>query len=127
MPYLADTKIAVEFDNIVVNTDYQLIRGVVQTSYNPDWKNIADVEDFTGEGQGGQIEENVPFIIKDIVINANGDILVNGVDGQQVTIPGGKDTVITDSKGNTYNVDKDGNGSNVPVAAAEGGKPTPEY
>lgn len=126
VPYLADTKIAVEFNSIVINTDYQLISGVVETSYNPDWKNIADVEDFTGEGQGGQIEETVPFIIKDIVINANGDILVNGVDGQQVTIPGGKDTIITDSKGNIYNVDKDGNGSNVPVAAAEGGKPTPE-
>ncbi|WP_456314791.1 hypothetical protein [Pseudomonas shirazensis] len=126
VPYLADTKIAVEFKNILINTDYQLISGVVETSYNPDWKNIADVEDFTGEGQGGQIEETVPFEVKDIVINANGDILVNGVDGQQVTIPGGKDTIITDSKGNIYNVDKDGNGSNVPVAAAEGGKPTPE-
>jgi hypothetical protein len=126
VPYLADTKIAVEFKDIVINTDYQLISGVVETSYNSDWKNVTDVEDFTGEGQGGQIEETVPFIIKDIVINTNGDILVNGVDGQQITIPGGKDTVITDSKGNTYNVDKDGNGSNVPVAAAEGGKPTPE-
>jgi hypothetical protein len=137
VPYLADTKIAVEFDNIVVNTDYQLISGVVQTSYNPDWKNVTDVEDFTGEGQGGQIEETVPFIIKDIVINANGDILVNGVDGQQVTIPGGKDTVITDSglkdaDGNVvvppkvYTVDNQGNGSNQGVATAEGGKPTPE-
>ncbi|KQB40403.1 Fibronectin type III domain protein [Flavobacterium aquidurense] len=126
VPYLADTKIAVEFNSIVINTDYQLISGVVETSYNPDWKNIADVEDFTGEGQGGQIEESVPFVVKDIVINANGDILVNGVDGQQVTIPGGKDTVITDSKGNIYNVDKDGNGSNQPTEPAKGGKPTPE-
>ncbi|MDW8850023.1 fibronectin type III domain-containing protein [Flavobacterium sp. MMLR14_040] len=136
VPYLADTKIAVEFDNIVVNTDYQLISGVVQTSYNPDWKNITDVEDFTGEGQGGQIEETVPFIIKDIVINANGDILVNGIDGQQVTIPGGKDTVITDSGGKdaegndilpkVYNVDSSGNGSNQGTEFAQGGKPTPE-
>jgi len=126
VPYLADTKIAVEFNSIVINTDYQLIAGTVETSYNPDWKNVTDVEDFTGEGQGGQIEETVPFIIKDIVINPNGDIVVNGIDGQQVTIPGGKDTVITDSKGNIYNVDKDGNGSNEPIAAAAGGKPTPE-
>ncbi|MFZ0597593.1 MAG: fibronectin type III domain-containing protein, partial [Flavobacterium sp.] len=126
VPYLADTKIAVEFKNILINTDYQLIGGVVETSYNPDWKNITDVEDFTGEGEGGQIEKEVPFVVKDIVINANGDILVNGVDGQQVTIPGGKDTVITDSKGNTYNVDKNGNGSNEPIVAAKGGKPTPE-
>ncbi|MET3028632.1 fibronectin type III domain-containing protein [Flavobacterium sp. UW10123] len=126
VPYLADTKIAVEFKDIVVNTDYQLISGIVETSYNPDWKNVTDVEDFTGEGQGGQIEEKVPFEVKDIVINPNGDIIVNGKDGEQITIPGGKDTVIIDSKGNTYTVDKDGNGSNEPVIAAAGGKPTPE-
>ncbi|MEA9412196.1 fibronectin type III domain-containing protein [Flavobacterium sp. PL02] len=126
VPYLKDTKIAVEFNNIVVNTDYQLISGIVETSYNPEWKNVTDVEDFTGEGQGGQIEETVPFEIKDIIINPNGDIVVNGNDGQQVTIPGGKDTVITDSKGNTYTVDKDGNGSNEPTEPAAGGKPTPE-
>jgi len=126
VPYLNDTKIAVQFNNITINTDYQLIDGVVETSYNPDWKNVTDVEDFTGEGQGGQIEETVPFEVKDIVINPNGDILVNGTNGEQVTIPGGKDTVITDSKGNTYTVDKDGNGSNQPVEPAAGGKPTPE-
>lgn len=136
VPYLADTKIAVEFKDIVINTDYQLISGVVETSYNPDWKNVTDIEDFTGEGKGGQIEEKVPFIIKDIVINANGDILVNGVDGEQITIPGGKDTVITDSGGvdangkaippKVYNVDSGGNGSNEGVPVATGGKPSPE-
>ena len=137
VPYLADTKIAVEFKDIVINTDYQLISGVVETSYNPDWKNVTDIEDFTGEGKGGQIEEKVPFIIKDIVINANGDIVVNGVDGEQITIPGGKDTVITDSgvvdkdgkvvvPPKVYTVDSEGNGSNQGVAVAEGGKPSPE-
>lgn len=136
VPYLADTKIAVEFKDIVINTDYQLISGIVETSYNPDWKNVTDVEDFTGEGQGGQIEETVPFIIKDIVINPNGDIVVNGADGQQVIIPGGKDTVITDSGGvdangnpippKVYTVDSEGNGSNQGITIADGGKPTPE-
>jgi len=137
VPYLADTKIAVEFKDIVINTDYQLISGVVETSYNADWKNITDVEDFTGEGQGGQIEEKVPFVIKDIVINANGDIVVNGENGEQITIPGGKDTVITDSgvvdengkvivPPKVYTVDSQGNGSNQGVAMAEGGKPSPE-
>ncbi|MBJ2124825.1 fibronectin type III domain-containing protein [Flavobacterium sp. IB48] len=137
VPYLADTKIAVEFKDIVINTDYQLISGVVETSYNPDWKNVTDVEDFTGEGKGGQIEEKVPFVIKDIVINANGDIVVNGENGEQITIPGGKDTVITDSgvvdkdgkvivPPKVYTVDSEGNGSNQGVAVAEGGKPLPE-
>lgn len=126
VPYLADTKIAVEFNNIVVNTDYQLISGVVETSYNPDWKNVVDVEDFTGEGQSGKIKEEISFEIDKIVINANGDIIVNGKGGEQVTVPGGKDTVITDSTGKIYYVDKDGNGSNEGIVAAVGGKPTPE-
>ncbi|WP_343705813.1 fibronectin type III domain-containing protein [Flavobacterium sp.] len=126
VPYLADTKIAVEFNNIVVNTDYQLISGVVETSYNPDSKNVVDVEDFTGEGQSGKIKEEIKFEIDKIIINANGDIIVNGKDGEQVTIPGGKDTVITDGTGKIYYVDKDGNGSNEGIVAAEGGKPTQE-
>lgn len=124
VPYLKDTKIAVEFNNIVVNTDYQLISGVVETSYNSDWKNVTDVEDFTGEGQSGKIKEEISFEIDKIVINANGDIIVNGKDGEQVTIPGGKDTVITDSTGKIYYVDKDGNGSNEGIAVAVGGKST---
>lgn len=40
VPYLNDTRIAVEFNNILINTDYQLISGVVETSYNP--ANIAN-------------------------------------------------------------------------------------
>jgi hypothetical protein len=126
VPYLADTKIAVEFSNITINTNYQLINGIVETSYNPDWKNVTDLEDFTGEGEGGQIEETVPFEISTIVINANGDIVVNGTNNEQITIPGGKDTVITDSNGKVYTVDSKGNGSNEGVLAAEGGKSTPE-
>ncbi|PBI84690.1 Fibronectin type III domain protein [Flavobacterium sp. ACN2] len=125
VPYLADTKIAVEFNNITINTDYQLINGIVETSYNPDWKNVANVEDFTGEGASGKIKEEVPFEIDKIVVDANGNIVVNGKNGEQVTIPGGKDTVITDSSGNIYNVDKDGNGSNIPTEPAIGGKSTP--
>jgi len=125
VPYLGDTKIAVEFKNIVINTDYQLISGVVETSYNPEEKNVTNVEDFTGEGKGGQIEETVPFEIDKMVIDPNGNIIVKGKDGEQVTIPGGKDTVITDGKGNIYNVDKNGNGSNEPTEPAAGGKPTP--
>jgi len=126
VPYLADTKIAVEFNNITINTDYQLISGVVETSYNPDWNNITELEDFTGEGQSGKIKEEISFEIDKIIINANDDIVVNGKNGEQVIIPGGKDMVITDNSGKTYYVDKDGNGSNEGIAQAQGGKPTPE-
>ena len=41
VPYLADTKITVEFKDILINTDYQLISGVVETTYNPKWGNVS--------------------------------------------------------------------------------------
>lgn len=46
VPYLADTKIAVEFNNITINTDYQLINGVVETSYDPGWGNVVNAKEF---------------------------------------------------------------------------------
>ncbi|WP_424987712.1 deaminase domain-containing protein [Flagellimonas alvinocaridis] len=46
VPYLADTKIAVGFTNIIVNTDYELIDGLVETEYDPSWGNIGNVDAF---------------------------------------------------------------------------------
>jgi TANFOR domain-containing protein len=93
VPYLADTKIAVEFKDIVINTDYQLISGVVETSYNPDWKNVVslnpdsdtkdsseteaetDVADNTDETatnsddkpiEGNENEETIPIVGSDV-------------------------------------------------------------
>ncbi|EKB04859.1 hypothetical protein [Myroides odoratus] len=51
--------------------------------------------------------------------------MIKGDDGRTETFPGGKDTVITDSTGQVYYIDKDGKVSG-PTAVAEGGKPTPE-
>ncbi|WP_335966830.1 fibronectin type III domain-containing protein [Galbibacter sp. PAP.153] len=45
VPYLADTKIAVEFNNIRINTDYQLYAGTLYTTYDPNWGNVDDVRD----------------------------------------------------------------------------------
>ena len=42
VPYLEDTKIAVRFENIKINTDYQLIDGVVETTYDLEAKGIKD-------------------------------------------------------------------------------------
>lgn len=44
VPYLADTHIRVEFDNIKINTDYQLVEGMIQTSYDPNWSGVVDVD-----------------------------------------------------------------------------------
>jgi TANFOR domain-containing protein len=52
VPYLGDTKIAVEFNTVTINTDYQLIEGVIETSYNPDSNNYADVNEIIKEAKG---------------------------------------------------------------------------
>ncbi|MEO2051691.1 MAG: fibronectin type III domain-containing protein [Allomuricauda sp.] len=46
IPYLGDTGIRVEFENIKINTDYQLVEGMVETSYNAEWSGIVDVDEF---------------------------------------------------------------------------------
>lgn len=46
VPYLFDTRIAVEFLNIAINTDYQLMRGVVETTYDPNWEIVVDMDDY---------------------------------------------------------------------------------
>ncbi|GAB4514875.1 MAG: hypothetical protein Tsb004_23370 [Allomuricauda sp.] len=38
------SRIRVEFENIKINTDYQLVEGMVETSYDPNWSGIVDVD-----------------------------------------------------------------------------------
>ena len=38
------SRIRVEFNNIKINTDYQLVEGMVETSYDPNWSGIVDVD-----------------------------------------------------------------------------------
>jgi Fibronectin type III domain. len=44
VPYLADTKIRVEFENIKINTDHQMVEGMVETSYDGNWSGVVDVD-----------------------------------------------------------------------------------
>ena len=39
------TRIKVEFKDVGINTDYQLISGVVKTSYDPDWGGLVNVDE----------------------------------------------------------------------------------
>jgi hypothetical protein len=74
VPYLADTKIAVEFKDITINTNYQLINGIVETSYDPSWKNVADVDE--------QID-NVKELFNDLtgLVNSMYDLLKKKEEG----------------------------------------------
>ncbi len=45
VPYLEDTKLKVSFNGIGINTDYQLISGIVYTDYDENWGGVDDVSD----------------------------------------------------------------------------------
>ncbi|MFL0086107.1 hypothetical protein, partial [Tenacibaculum maritimum] len=120
VPYLADTKLAVSFTNIRINTDYQLIEGVVSTTYDTTWGDVEDVNDWTHGGVGNTASSNVNFVVSEVQIDSNGDVLVVGENGEVLELPGGEDMVITDSNGQVWTVDEEGNVSNE-GAVAEGG------
>ena len=135
VPYLNDTKLAVEFENVKINSDYQLTDGVVKTTYDADWKNVQFIENLIGQGKKSN-EINVPFEI-DKVETRNGEIVVTGKDGRKEVFSfGGNDSTVkgkvtTTTNGVTstqeyiYHIDKDGKVSE-PQTVAQGGKPTKE-
>ncbi|WP_158837573.1 fibronectin type III domain-containing protein [Polaribacter sp. L3A8] len=125
VPYLADTKIAVEFSGIKINTDYQLYDGIIKTSYDPTWGNVEDVGDLFNGANGQENFKQIDFPISDIQIDPNGDILVIGTNGQIIEFPGGEDYTITDSNGQVWTVDEEGNVNNL-GPQAEGGSSTAE-
>ncbi|WP_128755186.1 fibronectin type III domain-containing protein [Aquimarina sediminis] len=45
VPYLQDTRLKVSFDGIRINTDYQLLDGVVVTDYDENWGGVDDISD----------------------------------------------------------------------------------
>ncbi len=64
VPYLADTKIAVAFEGITINTNYQLIEGVVKTTYDPNWENVESIDEFIDDlidSLGGLLDDIIDF------------------------------------------------------------------
>ena len=135
VPYLNDTKLAVEFENVKINADYQLTDGVVKTTYDSDWKGVQFAENLIGQGEKSK-DIDVPFEIEKVETR-NGEIVVIGKDGRKEVFPfAGNDSsvkgkVTTTTNGVTtteekiYHIDKDGKVS-TPQAVAQGGKPTKE-
>ena len=135
VPYLNDTKLAVEFENIKINADYQLTDGIVKTTYDSDWKGVQFLENSMAQGIKTK-DIDVPFEIEKVETR-NDEIVVIGKDGRKEVFPfGGNDSsvkgkVTTTTNGVTtteekiYHIDKDGKVSE-PQPLAQGGKPTKE-
>src|SRR5690606_39056017 len=109
-------------------TDYQLVRGSVNSVFNPDSKMIVNLDGLDELfGGGGEEEGTDPMTdeeiahegeIADVSIDpATGAIVVIDEDGKETAYPEEKDEAtgerksvkIVDSSGDTYIVDKNGN------------------
>lgn len=118
VPYLADTKVKVYFNNIMLNTDKKLIEGVIGTTYDPNETAVNYASAGVGEafGDAGVKDIFVNFPIGGITYSATpppGKITITGSDGNGGTgstaeYPGGKDYTFTDPDGNIWTVDENG-------------------
>lgn len=118
VPYLADTKVKVSFNNIKLNTDKKLIEGTIETTYDPNETAVSYASAGLGEtfGDAGVKEVTIDFPIGGITYSATpppGKITITGSDGgggtgSTVDYPGGKDYQFKDKAGNIWTVDENG-------------------
>ncbi|WP_298778380.1 hypothetical protein [uncultured Polaribacter sp.] len=126
------TRIKVTFNNIGINTDYQLISGFVETEYDPDWKSIIDLDQAydnvtdTLFGDDGKFDEvQTDIIIDEIRVDDNGDVIVTNAEGNSLILNITPPAIVTDGSEpqKKWEVDKDGNVTPL-GEEAEGGAPT---
>ena len=117
VPYLQDTKIKVVFNGIKLNTERQLIDGKLVTTYDETERNVQFIQEGIGEvfGDKGKKDQKMPFEVAEVQVDSiTGRITITGkVDPKtgiapKVTLPKGKDYVITDSQGKVYQLDESG-------------------
>lgn len=139
VPYLGDTKLKVVFRNIRLNTDKQLIGGVLETTYDASEKNVVSVSEGLGElfGDKGIKTQSYDYAIssvtydeklKKIIIKGNAGAGTNADAGSGeasvATLVIGRDYEIKDNTGKIWTVDEEGNVTEQELA--EGGKTTPQ-
>lgn len=138
--WLLETKWAVEFSNIVVNTDYKLIGGSVRAKYDENEGNIANIDHIT---EGGTDNTRNGITRVDVTLNIvippnptftyneeTGEVLVFDTSGgkQIVELPKGNDgkvvfpVTVKDKNGDIHKIDvpRDENGNPI---VDEKGKP----
>ncbi|MBQ0732845.1 hypothetical protein [Aquimarina celericrescens] len=118
VPYLNDTRIKVSFEGIKINTDYQLIEGIVQTDYDKNWGGLTSINDvldpFEGDNDLRNINLDYDITIDNISIAADGSIVItHPISESTIEYPGGDDIIIMDTNADgtsdIFHVDTDGN------------------
>jgi hypothetical protein len=126
VPYLGIT-LAVEFKNIQINTDYQLISGVVETAYDKNWENVKNPNE---QNKKESLYEEVEFEIKEITVDSEGNPKLVGTNGEQKILEKNKDYTIVDGADKEWTIPSDFDGKE-PITEPTGvkaktGVPKPE-
>jgi hypothetical protein len=147
IPFLEDAKIAVKFTSITINTDKQMIDGYVETKYDKNEGQIANLDKLT---EGGfdvgtvktgitKVDYKFDFAIPGVdafSLNDEGQLVIKDVDGTPHTVDTSDKTgqgnegskvqvfpmTVQDKNGNVYQVEKvvekDASGNEHEVAKA---------
>ncbi len=119
------TRIKVVFNNVQVNSSYELVDGVVETEYDPNWKNILDLDEVINDivGDNGAIKgfDATNTDIKDVTVDENGNVVIIPEEGDPIPVETQKPVTFTDKNGDQWTVKEDG--TVTKGKAAEGGAP----
>jgi len=126
LPWLGFARISIEFEGIQVNTDNQLVAGKIETTYDPEWSNVGDIDQAIDEifGEDGSITsyDAGTIDIDTVEVDENGAITIIDENGNSSTITASAPLIITDSQGDQWAVNEDG--ESIPLGqTAEGGPP----
>ncbi|MDR2126366.1 MAG: fibronectin type III domain-containing protein, partial [Prevotellaceae bacterium] len=119
--WIFNVRVAVEFENININTDKRAINGIINFKYNKDWKNIGNLDNPSGNDESGgiKIDITVSFVIPpnpEFEYNDNAGVLMiydlSGIP-HYVDLPKNNEgkvvfsVTIKDSDGNIYEVNEE--------------------
>ncbi|MCB0647791.1 MAG: hypothetical protein KDC49_14075 [Saprospiraceae bacterium] len=77
MPFLPKSRVAVEFSNIVVNVNYELIAGYIETVYDDKMSNVVNLDAISGLFDNGPSIEQVNYAIPiDTIMQGPGGIII---------------------------------------------------
>ena len=142
VPWLMNAKVEVKFTNITMSTDYKLVSGLIETTYDPTESGIDDIDEYVDIFKAGYGVGDV--VTGEVTADKTVDFIVQWPNGINVTLPpnynnqtgqgsgpitivltpqgGGAATTYTvdqlpttikDKDGNLYQVDKAGNISQI--------------
>ncbi len=144
LPFLKSIRVPATFENIIVNTDYELIAGQVITTHAPAENvlntdslftsddTMGDMADEVGDATGADTVIVVDGDIDTLFLDGNGDIIVVTTDGDEINMgelgtdldgDGEPDEAVAfvDEDGDAYVIDTGGNGGGNYVGNYGGG------